>query len=270
MSTRIGYEARLKQAVKAFWRSRSRAAANQQARGATDQGNRAAVTSGKNMEGFHGMLMDVVRQHGPTGTAIHQDKSFVVLPGFYRPTKSWDLLVVHQGRLLAALELKSLCGPSFGNNANNRCEEAIGSGHDFRRAQSQGLFGTGATPFLGYFLFIEDAPGSRGGVRASSPHFPADPVFQGESYQGRMRVLCERLMEQQLYSSAAVLAAPKGTTGVSNDLSQITSFKAFLSKFSGFLAGERSAIRSSGIQEGPQESIPPSLDGSYFDSLSGD
>lgn len=50
------------------------------------------------------------------------------LPGFFRPTKKWDLLVVREGQLLVALEAKSQTGPSFGNNFNNRTEEAIGTG----------------------------------------------------------------------------------------------------------------------------------------------
>lgn len=260
---RIGYRDRLAQAVQAFWKSRDRATASQQARGAADQGNRAAVTAGKNMEGFHGMLVDVIRHHAPPGTEIHQAKTMVVIPGFFRPIKSWDLLVVNDGCLLAALELKSLCGPSFGNNANNRCEEAIGSGHDFRRAQSHGLFGPGATPFLGYFLFIEDDAGSRAPVRAAAPHFPNDRVFQGESYQGRMRILCERLMEQNLYSAAAVLAAAKGDHGASRDLSTGTSFKTLLAKLSGHLAGDT----SSRLQEVPPSVVPPPLDGACFSPL---
>jgi hypothetical protein len=48
----------------------------------------------------------------------------VTLPGYFRPTKLWDVLVIHDKRLLAAIELKSQVGPSFGNNFNNRTEEA--------------------------------------------------------------------------------------------------------------------------------------------------
>ncbi|MBP8259317.1 MAG: hypothetical protein KA118_06600 [Verrucomicrobia bacterium] len=47
-------------------------------------------------------------------------KKAVDLPGFFRPTKEWDILVVRDSRLLAAIEAKSQVGPSFGNNFNNR------------------------------------------------------------------------------------------------------------------------------------------------------
>jgi len=150
----INFDERLSQAVRFFWRGRRDAAKKQQTAGKADQGNRGAVTGGKNLDAFRDMIVDVVHRHGPEGCEVHRGKSMVVLPGFFRPTKQWDLLIVFQNRLLAAFELKSLCGPSFGNNANNRCEEAIGSGYDFRKAQSEGLFGPGASPFLGYFILV--------------------------------------------------------------------------------------------------------------------
>jgi len=31
----------------------------------------------------------------------------LILPGFFRPTKLWDFLVLHRGELIAAVELKS-------------------------------------------------------------------------------------------------------------------------------------------------------------------
>jgi len=50
----------------------------------------------------------------------------LTLPGYYRRTKNWDLIVTHCGLLVAAVEFKSQLG-SFGNNFNNRSEEAIGN-----------------------------------------------------------------------------------------------------------------------------------------------
>jgi len=241
---RIGYEKRTRQAVRAFWRARFAAVENQRTRGRTDQGNRGAVTGGKTMDSFREMISALVEQNAPQDTIIHRGKSLVVLPGYFRPTKSWDLLLTHQGRLLAALELKSLCGPSFGNNANNRCEEALGSGFDFRKAQSEGLFGIGAAPFLGYLILVEDTPGSRSSVAASSPHFPTDPSFLDASYQIRMRLMCERLVQHQLYSAAAVITAPASMgSGDWLDLSPPTSFRSLLARLAAHLNAERETHR---------------------------
>lgn len=239
----INFDERLSQVVRFFWRGRRDAAKKQQTAGKADQGNRGAVTGGKNLDAFRDMIVDVVHRHGPEGCEVHRGKSMVVLPGFFRPTKQWDLLIVFQNRLLAAFELKSLCGPSFGNNANNRCEEAIGSGYDFRKAQSEGLFGPGASPFLGYFILVEDGSGSREPVSAKSPHFPTDKIFHASSYQHRMRILCERMVEQQLYSCASVLVAPKESKcGDSSHLSNPTAFRFLLSRLAGHLASEADLV----------------------------
>ena len=267
----INYEERLRHAVRFFWRGRRDAAKKQQATGKLDQGNRGAVTGGKNLDAFRDMIVDVVNRFGPEGSEVHRGKTMVVLPGFFRPTKQWDLLIVFQKRLLAAFELKSLCGPSFGNNANNRCEEAMGSGYDFRKAQSEGLFGRGASPFLGYFILVEDSPGSREPVSAKSPHFPTDKVFHASSYQQRMKILCERMVEQQLYSCASVLAAPNETkSGDSSHLSNQTAFRFLLSRLAGHLASEVDLVGGSGTRLNDEPAVSESgslLAGDLFTSI---
>jgi hypothetical protein len=173
MSIEIGKHPQdVKKAVRAFWSGRRKASDRQAKTGNKDRGNRGAVTGGKNMDAFADLLESLVKKNGLKGASVYRNKSVVVLPGHFRPTKQWDLLVINEGELIAALELKSLCGPSFGNNANNRCEEALGSGIDFQTAVREGSFGRGAAPFLGYVLLIEDHEKSR------SPSKPALPIFQ--------------------------------------------------------------------------------------------
>jgi len=149
-------------------------------------------------------------------------------------------------KLLAALELKSLGGPSFGNNFNNRCEEAIGSGLDFRTAQREGAFGRAATPFLGFFILIHDAEGSRKLLSEPSLNdaFRCDPVFKEASYQDRMVILCERLMQEGLYSSAATMSSPPDAirSGNFKDLTEETSFYRFLNKLQGHVQAETSLL----------------------------
>jgi hypothetical protein len=132
----------------------------------------------------------------------------VTLPGYFRPTKLWDLLVLHEGRLIAAVELKSQVGPSFGNNFNNRTEEAIGTAHDFWTAYREGAFGKQPRPFVAWLMLVEDAPAARTPVRDRSPHFKVFPEFQGASYLKRYDILCQRLVQEQLYTTASLIAAP--------------------------------------------------------------
>ena len=114
------------------------AAEKQKQTGAIDQGERAGVTAGKNMDGFVKLLVDLVAANGLPEAEIYVSAGVSTLPGYFRPTKNWDLLVIHQGVLIAAVELKSQVGPSFGNNFNNRSEEAIGSAIDFWTALRDG------------------------------------------------------------------------------------------------------------------------------------
>ena len=182
MSLDLGdYPRNVESAVRRVWRSRWAAARKQKASGREDQGNRSAVTGGKNFEGMAEVCETIVAANGLESATIHRQKRAVALPGYFRPTKQWDLLVLWKERLIAALEFKSLCGPSFGNNANNRCEEALGSAVDFHTAVREGAFGSGANPFLGYLLLVEDAPASRKEVQADSPHFEMDKRFQKAS-----------------------------------------------------------------------------------------
>ena len=124
------YEKKARKAVKTFWGNREEATRKQIAANAVDQGERSSVTAGKNMDGFVDLVADLVRANGLDHAQIHRDRALLTLPGFFRPTKLWDFLVIHRGHLVAAIELKSQVGPSFGNNFNNRTEEAIGTAHD--------------------------------------------------------------------------------------------------------------------------------------------
>lgn len=60
----VQYEDKARKAIRAFWKSRLRASQKQAASGKSDQGERASVTSGKNMDGFVSLVTDIVRANG--------------------------------------------------------------------------------------------------------------------------------------------------------------------------------------------------------------
>src|SRR5471030_2748197 len=76
----------------------------------------------------------------------------------YRPEKKWDLIVISNKQLVCVMEFKSQVGPSFGNNFNNRTEEAIGSATDIWAAYREGAFKPSSRPWLGYLMLLEEAP----------------------------------------------------------------------------------------------------------------
>lgn len=198
------------------------------------------MTGGKNMDGFANLVIDLVKANGLPQAQTHQKRAVLTLPGYFRPTKLWDLLVIDQGRLVAALEFKSHVGPSFGNKFNNRTEEAIGTSHDLWTAYREGAFGKQEKPFVGWLMVVEDAPKSRVSVRESSPHFPVFPEFVGASYLQRYDLLCQRLAREQLYSSASVIAASRSTAidGSYKELSAMTGLRSFVASLAGHIATE--------------------------------
>lgn len=87
------FETKTKQAVKGFWKERSRASKKQEANGKADQGARSAVTGGKNMDGFVSLIQEITLGNGLTDDTIHLNRKALTLPGFFRPTKLWDMII---------------------------------------------------------------------------------------------------------------------------------------------------------------------------------
>ena len=233
----VDYEHKAHEAVKAFWGNRQAARQKQIESGKSDQGERAGVTAGKNMNGFVALVLDVVRANGLAHAEIHQKRAMLTLPGFFLPTKLWDILVIHRSELVASIELKSQVG-SFGNNFNNRTEEAIGTAHDLWTAYREEAFGKQPRPFVGWLMLVEDAPRSRATVRDSSPHFPVLEAFKGASYLKRYDLLCQKLVQEQLYTTAALITSPRSAaeTGEFAEMSAMTGLKTFVTGLAGHVA----------------------------------
>ncbi len=240
----VDYKHKATEAVKAFWGAREAARQKQIEFGKADQGERAGVTAGKNMDGFLDLMLDIIRANGLSDAKIHQKRTMLTLPGYFRPTKLWDLLVVHNGELIAAIEFKSQVGPSFGNNFNNRAEEAIGTAHDFWTAYREGAFGNQPRPFVGLMMVVEDAPEARSPVKDKSPHFPVFEEFNAASYLDRYNILCQKLVREQLYSTATVIASPRQAvrTGEFSEMSAMTGLKTFVTILAGHVAAESARL----------------------------
>lgn len=235
------HERKLREAIQAFWGNREMARRKQVEAGKSDQGERAGVTAGKNMDGFRALAVDIVHANGLKSADIMFERRLVTLPGFFRPTKQWDMLVLNHGELVAALEFKSQVGPSFGNNFNNRTEEAIGTALDLWTAYRDGAFGRNAPkPFVGWFMLVEDAPGSRKAVKDQSPHFSILPEFVGASYADRYTILCRKLVQEHLYTAASVILSPRSarTSGMYVETTGLAGVRTFVTKLAGHIAAE--------------------------------
>ena len=220
----------LRQAIKHFWLTReSQGVAQAEKPGLKDAGSRSKVTGGKQMDGFIELLSDVMAEEGLSPDYLHVNRA-TTIPGFYRATKNWDLVIVLNGTLVASLELKSHVG-SFGNNVNNRIEEALGNATDLNTAFREGAFAPSSKPWLGYLMLVQDTQQSARPInRIDEPHFTIFPEFKGASYQKKYELFCTRLVRERLYDSACLLCSPDRAvdTGEYSEPSREISFSNFL------------------------------------------
>ncbi|MEX0744768.1 MAG: PaeR7I family type II restriction endonuclease [Phycisphaeraceae bacterium] len=213
---------RLAKAVKHFWRKRAG-----QSKSAGGKSGRDAVVGGAQMDGFTDLVRALLVESGLPDAVIH--KRSQTLPGYFRASKDWDLVVVVDGTLLATVEFKSQVG-SFGNNYNNRSEEAIGNATDFYTAYREGAFRESSRPWLGWLMLLEDAPGSRTPIAVKEPFFPVFADFRGASYAKRYELLCKRLVRERLYDAACLILSERkaGLRGGYSEPSAEIGFRNFV------------------------------------------
>ena len=198
----------IQSAVRHFWRTRAQQAKAQGTKsGDRDRGARSAVTGGAHLDGFAELIQKLIVDAGVSDTAVHR-RTRVELPGYYRAEKKWDLVVVVDGRLFATVEFKAQVGPSFGNNYNNRTEEALGNATDYWAAFREGAFRGSPKPWLGYLILLEDATGSTRPVSVAEPHFPVFEEFRDASYAKRYEILLTKMVRERLYDAASLILSP--------------------------------------------------------------
>lgn len=248
-------EGAVRKAVSHYWKTLS-------TQGGKSANRRKQVVGGKQMDEFCKLVEATLHANGLPSASVYT-KERRVLPGYFRATKDWDLIVVHRGHLVAAVEFKSQVG-SFGNNFNNRTEEAIGNALDLKTAYRDGAFGLDRpAPFLGWVMLVEDSDAARRPVKLSEPHFQAFPVFvakeqpaerkptkgnkpklttprrNGVSYMERYAILLRRLVLEELYDSVALLVSPRGNAvkGAYSEPAADMTMRKVLAALAGHVAG---------------------------------
>jgi hypothetical protein len=188
------------------------------------------VRGGKQLDALAELIAQIFVDEGFPESNIQRGTS-MELPGYYRPEKKWDLLVVHEGVLAAAIEFKSQVG-SFGKNFNNRAEEAVGSATDVWTAYREGRFGD-VRPWLGYLFLLEDAPEASRPVGAKEPFFEIDTAFKGASYKKRYEIFCRRLVRERLYDAACFITSSKDPSSLIDEPANDLSFTRFAAEIRG-------------------------------------
>lgn len=225
------YTLTIKLAVERFWDTRSNQLIN---KSTIDQGNRGAVTGGKQLDGFIKLLTDIATDTGVPESCIYIKGNN--LPGFFRPTKDWDFIIISpNNKLICAIELKSQVG-SFGNNFNNRTEEALGSAVDFWTAFRENLLPNQQSPWLGYLLVVEDSESSRRIIKVQKSKFRVLEEFEQTSYLDRYAIMCKKMVRERHYTAASLIyTSPNKSFG---DVAEEISLESFIYSFIGHLQGK--------------------------------
>lgn len=222
-------ESQLKKAIRHFWKKRGKQAKAQgKDRGDKDRGDRSAVTGGKHLDGFRELVEELLVASGLQRATIYWRKQ-TELPGWFRAEKSWDLLIVADKKLVAIVEFKSQVG-SFGNNFNNRTEEALGNSTDLWAAYEEGAFKPSERPWLGYLMLLEDSPKSTSPVKVKEPHFQVFPEFVAASYAKRYELLLSKLVRARKYDACCLLMSSRsgGKKGEYHEPNAELSFRNFV------------------------------------------
>lgn len=193
------------------------------------------------MERLIVLLADLVGKNGHGDELIlTRNNGSPTLPGFYEQTTEWDCIVTRQNRLLAVIRLDTV-QDSGAENEHQRTAEVVYGAHSLQAAYRCGMFGEMTNrPFIGWLMFVEDAPGSRSPVAERSPHFPVRPEFQNASYLQRYDLLCRKLMQENLYTAASVITSPAtaARSGKFAEVSELTGLKNFITTFAAHIAAE--------------------------------
>ncbi len=178
-------EEKIAQAVAAFWSGRSR-------------GTQAAVHD----RAFLELIADDLSSNGYTphvarGVSDHAAR----IGGYFRASKSWDIVCRNnRGELSVAIEFKSQVD-SYGNNENNRYEEALGSGLDARARYGHAVL-------LGFvFVLCDEEATTR---PTTMDHGEITTEFRETSHVDRRALFARRITEftvnqMPFYDAAAIL-----------------------------------------------------------------
>jgi len=222
----------LKEAILHSFVAREKAAEMQIERGIIDTGKRSQVTSGRHLDMLTDLIVKDLIKCGISSDDIYSKNKGTELPGWFRATKKWDILGFCDSRLVTAIEMKSIYS-SYGNNLNNRAEEAIGGAVDAKYALNNELLNQSIPPVFGYILIVRKDDVSAAQCRdPNEPHFRADVEFFNKSYVERFLILCRRLRREAIYGAVwFVVADPEKETV--EELDPDLSYESFIAEIRG-------------------------------------
>lgn len=197
----------LQAAIVDYWATKDKQGKVAESIHSTSEGTAKTVRGAGHFTPIANLLARFFAEAGYPEESIAARGSRTILPGHFRASKAWDLVVIHREVLVAAIELKGLGSPSHGKNINNRIEEALGNSLDLSHASLAHLTGR-EKPWMAYFFLIEDnALSRRPGKPQTNPLLPNSGEWKGLSQQQRFAITGRRLIADGLYDAVCYVAS---------------------------------------------------------------
>ncbi len=178
------YEARTRQAVAWYWK--------------------ALHQPTSRLEGFQALVSRLLVDNDLPDARVHT-RHELELPGFFMPTRKWDMVVMHEGRLVAALGIKARTAQASENGLVAMTEEAICTGKEMDTLCRRQAFGPGLRPWFGWLVLQEDSPAITRPAPATATFFRILPEYRNSSQAERCERLLRELERHRLFDACALL-----------------------------------------------------------------
>ncbi|GAA1725950.1 PaeR7I family type II restriction endonuclease [Nonomuraea bangladeshensis] len=217
----------VQRAIESFWSKREAQRALLE-----DQGKSGgAARANGHMGEIEKIVAKEFRDAGIPAKCIKRGRPY--LPGYFRIRKQWDLVVILDGILVAAIEFKSQVG-SVAKNINNRFEEALGTATDTHAAQQKNRPYGDVPPWLGYVFVLQETDETEKKNLETKALFPIDPVFANLSYNERYQEMVKRFIGEEVYHAGWFLTTKVVEEGiVYNEPLATASAEAFAAQIRG-------------------------------------
>ncbi len=160
------------------------------------------------LEGFHTLVRHVLADNGPPEARVHTQHG-LELPGFFMPTRPWDIVVMHEERLVAALGIRSRAARSVENEFVTLGEEALCTGKEMDALCRRQAFGPGLRPWFGWLVLLEDSPALWRTAEGAPTLLQSLPEHRHSSHAERYELLLRKLERDRLFDTCALLLCPE-------------------------------------------------------------
>ena len=230
----------------------------------------ASTSSYSHFNGFHSLtqlVIELLVEQGIDRSDIHLNAP-VKVPGGYRSSaRTWDIVAMEAGMPLAAIEIMSLIGSSFGPNLHNRMETILGATADFNRAYGRENMRP-LKPCIGLLFVAEDSERFTRQLKGrASVAFDetADSTYTHESNMGNFLA---SLVNDDSYTAICYVATKPPPDFLVREPYPDLGFYRFRERVKGRIAALRKAHEDSGIDSiefgrmlGRRDDVDDVLDG---------